>query len=382
MKVLFFSAWYPHRYDLMSGLFVRKHAMAVSRYCDVCVLYLYADENVSDFEIVSQQTEKVTEVYVYYPFNKNNFLLKISKAINYWRAFKKGYKYVLKNFGKPDICQANVLTRSGALAYWLKLTQKIPYVVVEHWSRYLPQNFNYNGFLHKRMTERVVKNANCLMTVSQMLQNAMVAQGLNNRNTMRINNVVDDFFFERQEKLNRTRKRILHVSCFDEKAKNICGILRMVKRLSEKRSDFELIIVGTGIDYDDTVKYAKMLKLPDDVVRFVSEQTPQQVCDWMHQSDFFLMFSNYENAPVVLSESMAAGLPILSSNAGGIPEMITSETGVMVDAGDENALLEKTNWMLDNFSTFNKNTIVESAKKFSFEEVGLCLFKIYRQVLK
>ncbi len=35
MTVLFFSQWYPNRYDAMPGLFVRKHAQAVARFCDV-----------------------------------------------------------------------------------------------------------------------------------------------------------------------------------------------------------------------------------------------------------------------------------------------------------------------------------------------------------
>ena len=39
MKVLFISAWYPNRYDEMAGLFVRKHAQAVSQFCEVEVLY-------------------------------------------------------------------------------------------------------------------------------------------------------------------------------------------------------------------------------------------------------------------------------------------------------------------------------------------------------
>ncbi len=381
MNVLFFSAWYPHRYDAMSGLFVRKHAMAVSAFCDVCVLYLFADENVSNFEIVEQQTEKVKEIYVYYPFNKNKVFLRISKAVNYWRAFRKGYEYVTKNFGKPDVCQANVLTRSGALAYWLKLSQKIPYIVVEHWSRYLPQNFSYNGFLRKTITKKVVKNASALLTVSQILDNAMFNLDLQNSNSLRINNVLDDFFFLPQEICKHSRKRILHVSCFDEKAKNITGILRVIKRLSETRNDFELIIVGTGIDFEDTVKYAKMLNLPDDIVRFVGEQTPQQVCDWMHQSDFFLMFSNYETAGVVISESFACGLPVISSAVGIAPEVINDTNGCIVPIKDEIALFEKTNWMLDNFANFNKLRIAKSAKQFSFEEVGKKLSEVYKQTL-
>ena len=81
MKVLFLSAWYPHRYDAMWGLFVRKHAEAASRLCDVCVLYIWADENVSRFDIVEQVTNGVREVYVYYPFCRVPVLRQLTKAV-------------------------------------------------------------------------------------------------------------------------------------------------------------------------------------------------------------------------------------------------------------------------------------------------------------
>ena len=105
----------------MAGLFVRKHALAVSRFADVCVLFPYADENVSEFEIVEQETDGVKEIFIYYPFCKKKILKKFSKIINYWRSFKIGYKIILQQFGKPNITQTNVLTRAGVFSFYLKL---------------------------------------------------------------------------------------------------------------------------------------------------------------------------------------------------------------------------------------------------------------------
>ena len=64
MKILFMSHWYPNRYDKMFGLFVQKHAEAVSIYCDVAVLYVHADENIKDFELIKQKINKVTEYVI------------------------------------------------------------------------------------------------------------------------------------------------------------------------------------------------------------------------------------------------------------------------------------------------------------------------------
>ena len=86
-KVLFLSAWYPHRYDAMEGLFVRKHALAANLYSDVCVLFLYADKHISHFEIVKQKKQQLTEIYVYYPFSTIGIFRKLTKLVNYLRAF-------------------------------------------------------------------------------------------------------------------------------------------------------------------------------------------------------------------------------------------------------------------------------------------------------
>lgn len=380
-KVLFLSAWYPHRYDAMSGLFVRKHAEAVARLVNVCVLYLYADSKVDSFDVVSKKSGRLTEIFVYFPFCSNKYIRVFSKAINYFRAFLKGYKVVLEEFGSPDICHANVLTRSAFLAFLLFKTKQIPYVISEHWSRYLPENYSYKGIFRKLISKMVVKNAQCIIPVSALLQKSMQHCGLQHQNYQVVPNVVDDFFYNSQPKQPRDKKRILHISCFDERAKNICGILRMIKQLSSKRDDFELLIIGEGIDFERVRTYSKKLCLSQEAVRFLGEQTPQQVCDWLYQSDFLLMFSNYETSGVVFSEALACGRPFVSTPVGIVPE-ITSRVGRIVPIGDEEKLLEAVNVMLDNFQQFDEQALQSIAQKFSYFSVADVLMEIYNRAIR
>ncbi len=377
MKVLFLTAWYPHRYDAMAGLFVRKHAEAVSRFADVEVLYVHFDAQIQKTEFVEQQFGTVREVLIYVPERKG-FLSKIRNYFAYFSALFAG----LKRLQRPDIAQVNVIEKSALAALWLKWRYRIPYVVVEHFSRYLPQNFSYKGFWNKRMSETVVKNASCVMPVSNLLGERMQNLGLKNANYQRINNVVDDFFFQQKPKQKRTKKRILHISCFDEAAKNVSGILRATKTVSLQRSDFELIIVGTGKDFNEIQDWCRTLNFPENTVQFTGEQMPEQVCAWLQQSDFFLLFSNYENAPVVISEALAVGLPVLATNAGGIPEMISAETGILITPKDENELVAKINFMLDNFQNFDRDIIRKSGEHYSYEAVGNMLKIVYENSIK
>ncbi|MBR1808348.1 MAG: glycosyltransferase [Paludibacteraceae bacterium] len=369
MKVLYLTEWYPHRYDAMSGLFVRKHAEAVVRQgCDVCVLFLYEDNSISRTEIVSTTTNGVKEIYVYYQHS-------------YLKALVRGWKETKKRWGIPDLCQLNVITKNAILPLWLRLTRNIPYIIVEHWTGYLPISFAYKGFLHKRLAETAANNASAIMPVSRDLAKAMQQCGLRNRHWQVINNVADDFFYT-TEKQPHHLKTILHISCFDEPHKNVCGILRAVKQTSLLRQDFRLVIVGTGPDFGQVYQYAQTLHFPDRMLIWTGEQTPRQVAEWFGKSDFFLLFSNTENAPVVISEALATGTPVLSSAVGGITEMIDSNTGVLVEAGDENALALNINRLLDTYLNYDSRLIRQYGGAYSYNKVGQQFLTIYNETLE
>ena len=350
MKVLFLSAWYPTERDAMAGLFVKKHADAVAQQGhDVRVLY----------------SEKTSIRWVVDMYNS--------------------WKRLQQEWGNPDIVQMNVLDKNGLLALWLKRRYHIPFIVIEHWSGYLPANFAFRGGWHGWIMRKIAQNASCILPVSQMLEDAMKNCGIQNENWQRVHNVVDDFFYQPITTITIPKKnnkfRFLHVSCFDEKAKNIQGMLRAVRLVAQQRQNFELICVGTGIDYAEDLAFAQVLDFPKDLLVFTGEQTPYEVAQWMQQSDCFLFFSRYENAPVVLSECLATGLPIISSNAGGIPEMISQECGILVPSEDENSLANAMLEMIDNHSRYTAYTIRQRGTKYTYQNIGKQLSDLYQRVV-
>ena len=141
-----------------------------------------------------------------------------------------------------------------------------------------------------------------------------------------IDNVVDEFFFEKVESRKtkveskktkvESKKTLLHVSCFDERAKNVKGLLRAAKMLSEKRQDWKLVLVGTGVDYTDVRAFADTLDIPEGLLEWTGELTPSEVAERMHEADALVLSSRYETYGVVLAEAAAAGLPILSTPVG------------------------------------------------------------------
>ncbi len=371
LRVLFFSLWYPHRYDAMDGLFVRKHAQAVARYADVEVLFLYADEHIRQFETTEVVIDGVREVTVYFP--KRGLL----SYVNYFRAFRRGMKLM----HKPDVTQTNVIGKDGLCSWWLKKTQGIPYVVVEHWTGFLPQNFSYRGFFRRRVAELVARNASMIMPVSHSLGNGMKSHGLDLAPYECINNVVDDFFFVKREKTPRTKKRFVNITCFDDRSKNVSGLLRTVRRIANQRDDFEFVLVGTGRDFKRIYELYQTLDFPEGMVRFTGELMPEGVYEWLTESDFMVLFSNYETFSVVAAEAICVGLPVVASSVGIVPNVVTEDCGIVINPGDETALEQAINFMLDNFSKYDMEQIRSLGHQFSFEAVGKHLLSVYERAL-
>ena len=234
------------------------------------------------------------------------------------------------------------------------------------------------GQIYIQLIRYIARNASAILPVSYRLQHAMQSLGLKNPHWEKINNVVDDFFYLPYEKEAHSTTRLLHVSGFCERAKNIRGMLRALRAVADVRQDFQMLFVGNDEDYQETRKYADQLHFPNGILTFTGKiATSQEVCQYMQQSDVFLMFSKYENAPVVLSECKAVGLPIICSNAGGMPEMMAQETGLIVPSEDEAALKNAIIYMIDHHQDFNPDAIRSQGKQYSFAIVGQQLITLY-----
>jgi len=220
----------------------------------------------------------------------------------------------------PDVVQLNVIQKQGLLALWLKKRYGIPYIIVEHWSGYLPENGQFARFsaLKKSFIRYICQKAEQVLTVSMPLQQAMRSCGMEAKRWGLIDNVVDDFFFEKGEskEQEQNQKILLHVSCFDEKAKNVKGLLRAAKILGEKRQDWQLVLVGTGIDYSDIKRYAQTLDIPENLLLWTGELSPKEVAEWMRCANALILTSRYETYGIVLAEAFTADLPILSTPVG------------------------------------------------------------------
>ena len=131
------------------------------------------------------------------------------------------------------------------------------------------------------------------------------------------------------------RKRPLIVSVGRLKApKDFPTLVRALGKLTP--DSFEAVIVGEGPDRGRLEEEIEALGLGERV-RLAGER--RDVPELLAGADVFVLSSNSEGMPVSVLEAMAAGLPVVASRVGGVPEQVTDgETGLLVEPGDPDEL--------------------------------------------
>ena len=360
-NVLFLSSWYPSRVHTTLGNFVRYHALAASKYNSINVLYIVADDNVKDYEIKYFQDHELKTTIVY-------FKRGIFKYLNYFVAFTKGFHFVKeKNKLKFDIVHMNIMHPGIWQALYLKWRYKIPYVVSENWHGF-QDLAKYNlSFLEMKLIKIGIRFSSVISPVSKQLKNCMINANYQAKYQI-IPNVVDtDKFHIGELDTNKNNFTFLHVSTLNDSIKNVSGIIDAFEKIKHK--NMVLKIIGDG-PIDWIIKKVSTLKTKNTVL-VESKKTHDQIAEEMQKADVFVLFSNIENLPLVLIESISSGTPVIATKVGGIPELFNNELGRLVDAGSIDQLLSEMNFMVENPNFFNPSRIRSFAiKNYSNEEVG------------
>lgn len=385
IRILHLVRWYPNRYDGMFGLFVKRHFEAVGNYHQTQLIYVHPVANLS----VGYQTEinrfgNCSEIIIYY--RDSNVRLPVIKQLHKgWKflvAFYKGYREVKKNRFDFNFIHVHVLTRMGIIAWWINILRGIPYGISEHWSRYLPATNGFNGFLRKWITRKIVKKASFVSTVTENLHQAMLGYGLKNPNYFVLPNVFNPKLILKENVKKNDVFTFIHVSTFEDKSKNISGIIRVIAELSKQRNDFRFYFIGDGLDFQQMQSYAKSTIQDSSVYKFTGLLEDKALAKEILVAHVMIVFSNYENFPVVINEALAFGIPILTTRVGGIPEVINSSNGILIEAGDEKALLSEMNNFLNKKYQFQNELIANEFKnKFSSKNIGNLLKKKYLEAL-
>jgi N-acetyl-alpha-D-glucosaminyl L-malate synthase BshA len=162
-------------------------------------------------------------------------------------------------------------------------------------------------------------------------------------------------------------KILLHASNF-RKLKRVEDIVRIFAEV-RKKIPSKLLFVGDGPDRSGAEDLCRELNLSDDV-RFVGKQ--EQMEEIIAVADLFLLPSEYESFGLAALEAMAAGVPVISTNVGGLPEInIDGKTGFLSNVGDIENMSRNAITILENDETLQKfkTNATAQAKLFDIHRI-------------
>jgi glycosyltransferase involved in cell wall biosynthesis len=354
---------------------VQKHAEAMATAHQVTALYISADPKLTKGIDIEQSTiAGVLTTVVYYPASAGGFLTK-------WRAFSAGLKLLKKQgTGNFDLVHFNIIWNAGWQALYMKKRYGLPYLISE----------NYTGFDTDARTDQprglrpfsrlITRNAAFVCPVTKNLESVMRRFGLPGRYHI-VPNVVNTDLFSIHSPREKTL-RFLHVSTLNDAHKNISGMLRCWKKCSDLLPHIHLKLGGDG-PYEYYREMAEQLGIRQDSISFFGTKTAPEVAELMYDSDCLLLFSNYENLPLVMLESLACGMAVISTNAGGVAEHIDETLGFVIEKRDEDALVASIMKYAENPDRFKPEVQRQYAiDHFSIPSVVAQFEVVYEKMLR
>jgi N-acetyl-alpha-D-glucosaminyl L-malate synthase BshA len=172
---------------------------------------------------------------------------------------------------------------------------------------------------------------------------------------------------------------LLHASNF-RKLKRVQDVVKVFYEV-QKEIPSKLLFVGDGPERQVAEELGRSLGVGDEI-RFVGKQ--EQMEDILAIADLFLLPSEYESFGLAALEAMAAGVPVISTNAGGLKEInIDGETGYMADIGDIGTMSAKALEILRQNETLNgfKKRAASHAKKYDISNIVPIYEALYERFL-
>ncbi len=381
--VLWLASWYPGHTHTSNGDFIERHAQAVSEFQKLIVLFIEKDPSLPSGKTKEIKTEDGNLVVYKVYYNKSSFGTHLGKLLSIYRFSrlqKKYYKKIVAEHGKPELVHVHVAMKAGILAIDLKKKHGIPYALTEHWTGYykesIPNIYTVQPAI-KYLIRRIIEKADVFLPVTHHLGKT-VSESFVRVNYQVIPNVVNTKFFYYKLK-KEGRFRFIHPSYLNYQ-KNPEGMIRAAVELAESGYDFELLLLGN--DDKGLIRLIESTGLLNKNI-FVHPEVPyQEVARQMQESSALILFSRFENLPCVLLEALCCGLPVISTDVGGIPEAVTHKNGILVKSEDIDGLATAMKNMIDNYSKFDRVAIANDAtRKFSYEVVAEKYMQVYKNLM-
>jgi len=363
LSALWIAGWFPSKANPFAGNFICRHALACSSKIDITLVHA------ATYFVGQSKNMPLTENYpfdiIWIPIPQ--FQSRIFKPLNlfiYYSWFYVQLLNKLKYHKVFDIIHVHAADKCGILATWIKKKLKINQMVLtEHWAIYnspVPDHFLTRNWWFQFSMKQTWKHTNYAAQVSLPLHQEMQKLLGKTIPLIEFANVVPADFFVHIEKAKYEKFNFVHVSNFENR-KNIALIFAAFTKLYAEDNAITIEFVGADKSAKEFYQNQFSSQLPHSqtenqfVWKIHEKESPSIINEIFRQSQCLVMASSSENAPCVIAEALCAGLPVITSNVGGISDMVNQSNGILFDIDVD----EKT-WSA--YNNRNIETLYQSMK--------------------
>ena len=312
--------------------------------------------NKTTIETLGLQLEQVGFT-VFYASNKKSFPLRLLDMMWSVINYRKQVSYLLidtystKAFWYAFLC--------SQLARFFN----IKYIPILHGGD-LPNRLKKNPMLCRVLFSNAYKN----VAPSGYLKQAFEKEGF--KNVIYIPNTIEIEKYEFKLRTELT-PNLLWVRAFAS-IYNPKMAVKVLQQLQEQYPSATLTMVGPDKDgsLQTTKDFAKSLGI---TVNFSGQLTKEEWWELASKHDIFINTTHFDNTPVSVMEAMALGLPVISTNVGGIPFLLTNEQNALLVP--DNDITAMTNAVLDLLENKPKNNLLITNARTFIEQMDWKLVK-------
>ena len=312
----------------------------------------------SSMNTLSNSFEKESIDIIRTSSKSNRIIRMLDMLINIWK-YRSNVSYtIIDTFSTFSFFYALICSQ------FLRLLQK-KYILILRGGN-LPQRLENN----KIMTKLLFKNSYLNVAPSNYLLEAFKEYGYN---SVFIPNILEiDLYKFKERKI--FKPKLLWVRAFDN-IYNPTLAIKVLNNLKTIYKDAKLCMVGPVKDdsFNEVKDLVSRLNLQESVV-FTGVLPKEEWHKLSQNYDIFINTTNIDNTPVSVMEAMALGLPIISTNVGGLPYLIEHKTnGVLVKKNNAEVM---SNAVVEIINNINQSTeMVQNARlkaeSFSWANVRL-----------
>lgn len=237
---------------------------------------------------------------------------------------------------------------------------------------------------------RFFKSSYTVFVAKNLLEGAVKYSSFDKNTSNVIYNSIDALKYTKLNRDKRLPELIIGFVGRITPQKGLNELLTAASILVKKYPDIKINIYGEEM-YQDYLKgkYTEHLK---NRIQELNLENTVKLCGFVHPQeqiyasiDCLVLPSYMESCPMVILESWAAGVPVIATNVGGIPELVVEkETGFLIPPKDPQAIAEAVEYVNENPETVRK--VVENAgrvvrERFDYRENARQFVKLYYELL-